>query len=55
MSLPKKGEMSVPVGVIDDIEVIFLHYPTSEEARGEMDSTVSQELIGTICSSNSAR
>lgn len=25
--------MSVPVGVIDDIEVIFLHYPTSEEAR----------------------
>lgn len=33
MSLPKKGEMSVPVGVIDDIEVIFLHYPTSEEAR----------------------
>jgi len=25
--------MSVPVGVIDDIEVIFLHYPTSEEAK----------------------
>ena len=31
--LAEKGEMSVPVGVIDDIEVIFLHYPTSEEAK----------------------
>ena len=31
--LAEKGELGKPVGVLDDIEVVFLHYPTVEEAR----------------------
>lgn len=31
--LERKKEMNVPVGVIDDVEIIFLHYKTPEEAE----------------------
>ena len=31
--LIEKGETNVPIGRLDDIEVVFLHYPTEEEAR----------------------
>lgn len=31
--LVEKGELGKPVGVLDDIEVIFLHYATAAEAR----------------------
>lgn len=30
--LIKKGQEKVPIGRIDDVEIIFLHYPTFEEA-----------------------
>ena len=29
----KKGQGDVPIGRIDDVEIIFLHYPTFEEAK----------------------
>ena len=29
----KKGQTSVPIGKIDDVEIMFLHYPTFEEAK----------------------
>ena len=28
-----KGQQNVPIGIIRDIEIIFLHYPTFEEAK----------------------
>lgn len=31
--LSEKGELGKPVGILDDIEVIFLHYATAMEAR----------------------
>ncbi len=31
--LQKKGHLHVPIGLIDDIEIVFLHYKTEEEAR----------------------
>ncbi len=30
--LAKKGQTNVPLGLLGDIEIIFLHYPTFEEA-----------------------
>lgn len=32
-SLIKKGQTKVPIGIIDDVEIVFLHYPTFEEAK----------------------
>lgn len=32
-SLMQKGQINVPIGKLDDVEIIFLHYPTFEEAR----------------------
>lgn len=32
-ALVEKNETNVPIGVIDDIEVIFLHYPNAAEAK----------------------
>lgn len=31
--LIRKGQTSVPLGKLDDIEIVFLHYKTEEEAR----------------------
>lgn len=30
--LQRKGQLSVPVGIINEVEVVFLHYKTKEEA-----------------------
>lgn len=30
--LKKKGELNVPIGVIGDVEIVFLHYKTEQEA-----------------------
>lgn len=31
--LKERNQMHVPIGVLDDIEIVFLHYKTEEEAR----------------------
>ena len=31
--LKRKGQADIPVGVLDDVEIIFLHYKTPEEAK----------------------
>lgn len=31
--LKRKGQENIPVGVLDDIEIVFLHYKTPEEAQ----------------------
>lgn len=31
--LAEKGELDKPIGVLDDVEVVFLHYPTADVAR----------------------
>ena len=31
--LERKGETNVPIGKLDDIEIVFLHYHSEEEAR----------------------
>lgn len=32
-SLKRLGQLNVPIGKLDDIEIIFLHYKSKEEAR----------------------
>lgn len=31
--LKRKGQENIPVGILDDVEIIFLHYKTPEEAK----------------------
>ena len=34
-TLKQRGEQEKPIGKLDDIEVVFLHYPTPEEAEAK--------------------
>lgn len=38
--LMKRGEMHVPVGLLDDVEIIFLHYKTPEIAKEKWERRV---------------
>lgn len=38
--LAMRNQLHVPVGVLDDIEVIFLHYPTEKEAKEKWERRV---------------
>lgn len=31
----EKGQNNVPIGLLDDVEIMFLHYPTFEEAQAK--------------------
>ena len=39
-TLKSRNELSKPVGIIDDVEIVFLHYPTPEEARAKWERRV---------------
>ena len=34
-TLKERGELEKPIGRIDDVEIVFLHYPTPEEAEAK--------------------
>lgn len=35
--LYKKGQENCPIGLLDDVEIVFLHYKTKEEAKNKWD------------------
>lgn len=34
-TLKQRGELGKPIGKLDDVEIVFLHYPTPEEAEAK--------------------
>ena len=38
--LKERGQDNIPIGLLDDVEIMFLHYSTPEEAREKWDRRV---------------
>ena len=38
--MKERGQDNIPIGLLDDVEIMFLHYSTPEEAREKWDRRV---------------